>query len=242
MKNHVKRKMQPKLKASGGGMKKKKLKSANTANTLAYVVPPLILVAIFGYCATHPFVPAEKTKVEEVVTTPSKTPTSSAAPTIVKSEPADINNNLPDYQIAASEQNVINAAKVSQSGSSKDCVAANAVNGSTANDGRVAQALAAGGKTWWKAEFAKAEAVNTIVIYGGGSASPVGKLKGGFEVAVQSADGQSYTKRFCEEGFALEGYEAWKLDAPTTVSSITITSLDSKNALVLREVQAIGTK
>ncbi len=220
--------------------KGKKGSAAQTANVLAYSIPPLILAIIFGYCATHTFVPAPKPKVEPAVAS-----TSSSAPTSTSAQPADVNNDLPDYTWAAPQRNFLTSstAKVSQSATGGNYVASYAIDGSKKNDAKVAQSLPANGTAWWKADFINGSTtgtISTLVIYGGGSASPVGKLKGGFEVTVEGTDGQNFTRRFCEEGFALEGYEAWTLDVPTKLRSITITALKSETPLVLREVQAIG--
>ncbi|MFI3244697.1 MAG: hypothetical protein R3Y56_10640 [Akkermansia sp.] len=218
--------------------KGKKASADKTAKALAYSIPPVILLAIFGYCATHTFVPAPKPKAAPVV--------AAASSAHASAEPDDLNNNLPNYTWSAPQSNLLSSssAKVSQSAGGNQYAASYAIDGSTNNDAKVAQSIPSNGQSWWKAEFINGSsrgAIATLVIYGGGSASPVGKLKGGFEVTVEGANGQNYTRRFCEEGFALEGYEAWTLDVPTKLRSITITSLKTDAPLVLREVQAIGT-
>ncbi len=233
-----------KKKSKSSAAKSKGDKQAQLGNVLAYSIPPVILLAIFGYCATHPFVPAPKPKVAAVATASSASSATSQASS--SKEPADLNNGLPNYSWAATQRNFLTStlSKVSQSATGGSYAASNAIDGSLKNDAKVAQSLPANGSAWWKADFINGSttgAISTLVIYGGGSASPVGKLKGGFEVTVEGANGQNYTRRFCEEGFALEGYEAWTLDVPTKLRSVTITSLKADTPLVLREVQAIGT-
>ncbi len=243
------RKKSPSQPSAGGVKKSSKAakssskggKSAQKENILAYSVPPVILLAIFAYCATHPFTPAPKPKAEPVAVVTAASSSTAGA----ESATGDINDNLPDYTWASPQRNLLtpSLAKVSQSADAATYAATNAIDGSTQNNTKVAQALPTDGASWWKADFingASTSAVSTLVIYGGGSASPVGKLKGGFEVTVEGANGQNYTRRFCEEGFALEGYESWTFDVPTKLRTIKITSLKDDAPLVLREVQAIG--
>ncbi len=175
--------------------------------------------------------------------TPSKkTKATTPIPTLVI--PADVNNDLPAYVIPEGQVNVLagGKAQATQSGYAKLFPAKLALDGSVKNDDKLSVAEALGGSTaWWQAELAgNGAAVSSIVIYGGGSASPAGKLLGGFEVVIEDVNGDVLTRKFNEQGFALEGHEEWQLDAPITLKTIRVNALARRTPVTLREVLAIS--
>ncbi len=215
---------------------------------LFYAVPPVILLAIFAYCAknSRPLPAPQPIVVAAASTT---TPTAAKATTNQGAEPADeliippdVNNDLPDYVIPAGQKNLLAGSEATQSGFAKKFPAQQALDGSTKNDAKVAIAEAVGGKpAWWQADLAgSAAAVSSVVIYGGGSANPAGKLLGGFRVELEDAQGEILTRDFHEMGFALEGFEEWKLDAAFNLKTIRVSSLNSRSPIILREVLAVG--
>lgn len=196
--------------------------TTKSPNTLAYIIPPILLAGIFAFCAMNPFTP----QVEETG------PVASAEQT---------------YTWSSDEKNLLTSGTVmvAQSGSEIDFAARNAIDSVVADDELVSCATPDGSPAWWKVDLIKSNAgrlAYSIVIYGGGENSPMGKLAGGFEVQLETADGERFAKRFCEDGFPLEGYEVWDLEYATPLTRILITSLTEDKNLVLREVQAIGPK
>ncbi len=198
-----------------------------------YIVPPLLVAAVFAFCAfvpravfnfRHPFAPkyvaAEKPRVEL----------------------PDPNVSLPEYEMPGGCTNLFRRAdKVTVSAAVKEAPAHNAVNGSCADDAQVAVAQPAGGApAWWQVEMPRAMAGQELVIYGGGSQSPAGKFVGGFSVEVEFEGGETASREFCREGFALEGYETWKLEGGQGVRRVRVSALRPDTPVVLREVQLIG--
>ncbi len=157
---------------------------------------------------------------------------------------SDVNSALAPYAISEGSKNLLaGAKKVSVSAADDACPATNAVDGSCENDANVAVARPAGGENaWWQVEAAagKEYAGDCVVIYGGGTNSPAGKLIGGFRVDVEYADGETDSREFCKPGFALEGHEAWQLGNDSGVRSIRVSALRADTPIVLREVQLIG--
>ncbi len=197
-----------------------------------YIVPPLLLAAVFAFCA---YVPRDwvsfKRPVSKVIAVQQKP----------RVELPDPNATLPAYAIPAGCANLLQGAeKVTVSAAEEAAPALNAVNGSCADDAHVAVARPSGGPAWWQVELPKAAAGQELVIYGGGSKSPAGKLEGGFSVEVTYEGGEVARRSFCREGFALEGHETMKLDEEQKVKSVRITALRPQALIVLREVQLIG--
>ncbi len=198
-----------------------------------YIVPPLLVAALFAFCAyvpravlnfKHPFAPKYVAASKPRVDLP------------------DPNINLPLFAIPSGSENLLKGAqRVSVSAEDKEAPARNAVNGSCEDDANVAVALPAG-KTpaWWQVEIPAGVMGEELVIYGGGSQSPAGKLIGGFSVEIEYSGGQTVSREFCREGFALEGHETWKLDAAQSVRRIRVSALRPDTPIVLREVQLIG--
>ncbi len=215
---------------------------------LFYAVPPVILLLIFFICAKNarPLPVETTTTASGVVVRTEKEKNIAIAealkPTLVI--PADVNNDLPAYEIPAGQQNVLadGKAQASQSGYARKFPAQRSLDGSIQNDDQVSIAEATGGRpAWWQADLAgNGAAVSSIVIYGAGSASPAGKLLGGFEVSLEDVNGEVQTRLFNELGFALEGHEVWKLESPVELKTIRINSLNRRSPIVLREVLAIS--
>lgn len=231
----------------------KKAKAAAAKDPLFFILPSTILAGIFAFCAFNEnpekiaaIAKEEQAAIEAALKPAPKklakieTKVDIEAPLVI---PNDLNNDLACFVIPEGDENVITSeAKLSQSGTNNaDYPAANAIDGNIANDRRLAVARPDSSPAWWMAELAEHKGhVNTIVIYGGASASPEGKLCGGFEVEIQTMEGETLARDFCKQGFALEGHEAWVLPKPVTIKSIKITSLSDKNPIILREVQALG--
>ncbi len=214
---------------------------------LFYAVPPVILLAIFAYCAknSRPLpAPTPIVVAAASTNTAAKTPANKQVSTDPEELviPPDVNNDLPDYVIPAGQKNVLAGSEATQSGFAKKFPAQQALDGSTKNDAKVAIAEAAGGRpAWWQADLAgNGAAVNSVVVYGGGSANPAGKLLGGFRVELEDAQGETLSREFHEMGFALEGYEEWKLDAAFNLKTIRVSALNSRSPIILREVLAVG--
>lgn len=159
-------------------------------------------------------------------------------------EDPDPNADLEPYVPADGMVNLLTADTPARAGAVDEAFPlSNATDGSVENDAGVAVALPTDDKPAW-AEWlpapGSAAAVTTVVIYGGGSQSPAGKLCGGFRVELKLADGSVLKRRFCEAGFALEGYEVWTLPKAADVRSLSISALRNNRPLVLRQVQLIG--
>ncbi len=235
-----------------------------------YVVPPLLLAAVFVFCAHVPGPGSLFSSETDVAVAPPATdaaapgaaPVDAAAPAATATEgqksagagmgvamtpsaPADVNDDLPEFAIPEGMESVAEGAElVSVSASREGMPPDNAVDGSCENDGYVAVALpgADGSSAWWQLDAPQNSSfsANTVVVYGGGSASPAGKLVGGFRVDVTLEDGTVVSRNFCEPGFALEGYEALPLGGDKRVRRVRVTSLRTGTPVVLREVQLIG--
>ncbi len=200
-----------------------------------YVVPPLLVAAVFAFCA---YVPRELLDFKRP----------SAGSALVQAERPkvelpDPNLSLPEFKLPAGCSNLLqNARAVTVSAEVEGAPALHAVNGSCADDDKVA--VAAPGKdkqpAWWQVKLPQGAAAQQLVIYGGGSKSPAGKLVGGFRVEVEYDNSRTQNREFCREGFALEGYETMKLDSGAGVKSIRVTALRPDTPLVLREVQLIS--
>jgi len=234
---------------------KKSVKGRTAKDPLFFIFPPIILACIFAYCAFNEnpeqiaAIAAEKqaliTASLEAIQQPKKI---AKIAKLENKEPAlvipnDLNNDLAYFIIPDGDVNIITStAKLSQSGKDNaNYPASNATDGNIANDRKLAVARPDSGPAWWMAELEEHKGhVNTLVIYGGASASPEGKLSGGFEVEIQTIQGETLARQFCVQGFALEGHETWVLHTPLMLKSIKITSLSNKNPIVLREVQALG--
>ncbi len=207
-----------------------------------YIVPPVLLVLVFAFCA---YVPRAEKKSEPVAAAPQQTvvetPAEPVKEAVVLEDP---NVSLPDFTIPSGMKNLlVGATDVRVSSPGKDAPAANAVDGSCENDVHVAVAMPGSGENaWWQVEVPAGQelAAERLVVYGGGSKSPVGKFLGGFSVEVQYADGGVDAREFCKEGFALEGYETWKLKSSQGVQRVRVTALKPDAPVVLREVQLIG--
>ncbi len=197
-----------------------------------YLVPPVLVAALFAFCAYVPrsvlsfnrgpavkVVSAQKTRVEL----------------------PDPNTSLPGYEMPEGCSNLLRGATaVRVSAAVAESPALNAVNGSSADDANVAVAQPTGNSAaWWQVDMPRAAAGRELVIYGGGSKSPAGKFVGGFSVEVEYEGGEKTMREFCREGFALEGFETMKLNAMENVKRIRVTSLGG-TPVVLREVQLIG--
>ncbi len=197
-----------------------------------YVVPPLLVAAVFAFCA---YVPRELLAFKR----PSGVRVIAAQK--MRVELPDPNTSLPEYEIPAGCANLLQGTQiVTASAEAEGTPASNAVNGSCADDAHVAVAHPADGQAWWQAELAEPAIGQELVIYGGGSKSPAGKFVGGFQVDVVYGGGSTESRSFCKEGFALEGYETWQLDGSQPVQSIRVSALGKDAPVVLREVQLIG--
>ncbi len=205
-----------------------------------YIVPPVLLALVFAFCA---YVPHEVNK-KPVAAAPSQAVEAPSAAVRKEVQLADPNESLPEYSMPSGRKNLlVGATSVSVSAPGKDAPATNAVDGSCENDTHVAVAMpAAGQPAWWQVEAPSGDgfAAERVVIYGGGSKSPAGKLRGGFRVDVLYADGEMEQREFCREGFALEGYESWQLNDSRPVFRVRVTALKPDAPVVLREVQLIG--
>ncbi len=198
-----------------------------------YIVPPLLVAAVFAFCAYVPrnAVNFKRPSGVRIVAAEKK----------ARVEMPDPNASLPDYEMPSGCRNLLEGVTaVNVSAAEAGAPALNAVDGSSANDANVAMARPSGGPAWWQAELPSARVGQAVVIYGGGSQSPAGKLEGGFRVEVEYAGGGKDSREFCREGFALEGYETMKLGGTQGVKRIRVTSLKSDTPIVLREVQLIG--
>ena len=206
---------------------------------LYYIIPPMILLFIFLFCGLKLTQMPDDMPVANDTQRSKSTSTTSPAEVI---KPAlDLNAGLAAYVVPTGQKNLLAGAETSLSAGSANAGAELALNGKTEDKAAPAVANAEGGQAaWWKAELAEPQEVQSIVIYGGGPGNPHGKLYGGFEVTLETAAGLSISRKFCENGYALEGYELWKLPNAVGLKSITITSLNADYPLVLREVQAIG--
>ncbi len=212
---------------------------------LYYLVPPVLLAAIFLFIASNQ---TDKANITAAATPTAKSSSSAPVQSTVAEPPAnvivipaDVNNDHAPYSIPAGSSNILTSdARASQSGYNKSYPAQRAIDGSLANDDQMSIAnYSNNNPAWWQADISSTSSISTIVVYGGGSASTGGKLVGGFRIDIEGADGQRISRSFNEMGFALEGYEAWKLDQPIVISNIRITSLNPSSSLVLREVQAL---
>ncbi len=205
-----------------------------------YIVPPILLAVVFAFCA---YVPRTVKKAEKVVVEKPAVvaPAEPVKPEVVLTDP---NVDLPEYAIPSGMQNVlVGAADVRVSAPGTDTPAKNAVDGSCENDPHVAVAMpAAAENAWWQVELPAGQGVaaERLIIYGGGSESPVGKLKGGFSVEIQFDDGSMEQRQFCKQGFALEGYESWNLSGKPAVQRVRVTALKPDCPVVLREVQLLA--
>ncbi len=195
-----------------------------------YIVPPLLVAALFAFCA---YVPRDVLNFKR---TPRLATTQKA-----RVDLPDPNANLPEYEIPEGCVNLLQGAQaVSVSAELAGASALNAVNGSCADDANVAVAQPSGSPAWWQAELPQASAGQAVVVYGGGSQSPVGKLEGGFSVEVTYEGGETASRDFCSEGFALEGHEVMKLDSTQNVQRIRVSALAPGKSIILREVQLIS--
>ncbi len=214
---------------------------------LFYAVPPLILLLLFAFMKINSQPPsatrataAAPAAVKKPTTPAIAKPTAPAAPVI----PPDVNNDLPAFAIPAGQVNHLadGKAMATQSGFAKKFPAEQSLDGSIQNDAKVSIAEAVGGEpAWWQAELSGNGApVKTVVIYGGGTGNPSGKLLGGFRVELEDVNGETQSRVFHELGFALEGHEAWTLTAPAVLKTIRVSSLNRRSPIILREVLAIG--
>ncbi len=223
-----------------------------------YIVPPVLVAAAFAFCAIVPRglpAPASSARPAAVAggakpaaaakTAPAATVSKSAAKPAVAAAPRDINDGLPEFAIPAGQENVLEGIEsvALSAPKAEDMGAINAVDGSCENDRHVAVAVpGADGEAWWQASAPGGAcwAGDRVVVYGGGSASPVGKMVGGFRVDVTLEDGACMSRDFCEQGFALEGYESWNLGGERRVQGLRVTALQPGQPVVLREVQLLG--
>ncbi len=263
------KKVAPKTKTKRSKGKKRPIAADNAARKekiwigVYYMIPLLMLALVFNYCATgskdstrgdvasnsssRVSKKAGKSVADKGADskagiassdTPRKEVKAVVKPVVI---PKDVNNDLEPYLIAQGSANILASATTTQSGSTKLYSADKAIDGSIENNDSISAAKpAADSPAWWQAELSAPAEVSSVVIYGAGSACSQGKLLGGFEVAITDEAGATQTRRFNEGGYALEGYEAWALEAPIKLKSIKINSLNNKDAIVLREVQAIG--
>ncbi len=211
-----------------------------------YIVPPVLVAAVFAFCALVPngAAPAKPMAATQPVAKPVATVTKPVVEEPKEVLPTDPNATLPPFAIPAGCENVLEGAElVSCSAEDKDCPAINAIDGSCEDDAHVAVVRPAGGEAaWWKIDASEDHSFSgdTLVVYGGGAKSPAGKLEGGFMVVLELKDNRSMSRTFCEPGFALEGYEAWKLGGMQEVAHVRVIALKKDKPLVLREVQLIG--
>ncbi len=233
--------------AAVAASKKENTQGLSQKDRLFYIVPPVILLLIFFFCAKNSRPSRDmgaKAIAANVAQSPTKNKVKAVTPVPTLVIPADVNNDLPAYVIEEGRVNVLagGKAQAAQSGYARRFPAKLAIDGSTKNDDLISVAEAVGGRSaWWQAEVAgNGAAVSSIVIYGGGSASPAGKLLGGFEVIIEDVNGEVQTRKFNEQGFALEGHEEWQLEAPFTLKTIRINSLAKRTPVTLREVLAIS--
>ncbi len=199
-----------------------------------YIVPPLLVAAVFAFCAYVPrsVLDFKRDSGVRVV----------AAAKAARVEMPDPNADLPDYEIPSGCTNLLQGVTaVKSSGELAGAPVLNALDGSCADDANVAVAQPSGSHpAWWQVEVPAGRAGQQLVIYGGGSQSPAGKLVGGFSVDVVYEGGRKDSREFCSDGFALEGYEAMALDSSLPVKRIRVTALTPQTPIVLREVQLIG--
>ncbi len=225
-----------------------------------YIVPPILVVAVFAFCAVvprglpttaaAPATPAAKPAAVASASKPAAKPAAKPAstpadkPVAVATAPKDVNDGLPEFAIPAGQGNLLEGIEsVAVSAPEEGMEAVNAVDGSCENDRYVAVARpAAEGGAWWQASApgGAAWAGDCVVVYGGGSASPAGKMLGGFRVDLTLEDGNIMSRDFCKEGFALEGHESWKLGGTQRVAALRVTALQPGQPVVLREVQLLG--
>ncbi len=228
-----------------------------------YIVPPILVAAVFAFCA---FVPrglptvattsTSKPAAVAASTKPGRLPAKAAkstskpttkpvsSPAVATVAPKDVNDGLPEFAIPAGQENLLEGVEsVAVSAQKDDMLAVNAVDGSCENDRHVAVGTPdARGEAWWQAKAPEGAVWvgDRVVIYGGGSASPAGKMLGGFRVDITLEDGKMMSRDFCKQGFALEGYESWNLDSERRVKALRVTALQSGLPVVLREVQLLG--
>ncbi len=199
-----------------------------------YIVPPILVAAVFAFCA---YVPRSVLDFKR-----SSGVRMIAASKIVRVDMPDPNVGLPDYELPEGCVNLLRgAANVKVSAPVEGAPALNAVDGSCADNDVIAAALPADNESaWWQVELPQGKPGQELVIYGGGSQSSAGKFVGGFSVDVQYDNGETATRSFCLEGFALEGYETMTLSESAKVKRIRVTALEGKAPVVLREVMLIG--
>ncbi len=198
-----------------------------------YIVPPVVVALVFAFCA---YVPREMLRFNR------KHAPKPVVEEQVRVDMPDPNASLPGYDIPEGCVNLLQGAqKVSASSDDAATPARNAVNGSCEDTAEVAVARAAQGSVaWWQVEMEAGKPAQQVIVYGGGSKSPAGKLEGGFCVEVLYDGGEKQTRDFCQDGFALEGYESLKLDRALGVRRVRVIALRPDTPLVLREVQLIG--
>ncbi len=198
-----------------------------------YIVPPLLVAAVFAFCAYVPRSVLDFKRSSGVKLI--------AAAKAARVDMPDPNASLPEYELPTGCANLLQGVgRATVSAALTGAPALNALNGSCADDENVAVAMPADGEAWWQAELPGGKAGQELVIYGGGSQSPAGKFVGGFSVEVEYSSGETKTRSFCTDGFALEGYETMKLDSAESVKRIRVTALKPHTPVVLREVQLIG--
>ncbi len=198
-----------------------------------YIVPPLLVAAVFAFCAYVP-----RSVLDFRLSSGVRVLEAARAPRVDMPDP---NADLPEFDMPAGCANLLaGATGVTVSAELEGAPALNALNGSCADDAEVAVAQPAGGPAWWQVDVPGGVAGQQLVIYGGGSQSPAGKLVGGFRVDVEYEGGEKASRSFCRDGFALEGYESWQLEGSAGVKSIRVTALRPDAPVVLREVQLIG--
>ncbi len=228
-----------------------------------YIVPPVLLAAVFAFCALVPReITAGATTAAPAAVAAASSPGAAVSPApapdaavaggnnataptpVAATAVADLNDGLPEFEIPHGRANLLEGLEsVSASTTQEDMEPINAVDGTCDNDRHVATAMPdAQGSAWWQIDAPKGAPLvgDCVVVYGGGSASPAGKMLGGFRVDVTLADGSVLSRNFCEPGFALEGYEAWKLGGDKSARSLRVTALQSGKPVVLREVLFIG--
>ncbi len=200
-----------------------------------YIVPPLLVAAVFAFCAYVPraLLDFDRGSGVKVI----------GAAKATRVDMPDPNASLPGYELPEGCANLLQGVtSVKVSATAEGAPALNALNGSCADDANVAVAQPVGNKpAWWQVDVPGGKAGQRLVIYGGGAQSPAGKFVGGFNVEVEYAGGEKASRDFCREGFALEGYESMKLNAAEPVRRIRVSALNLNSPVVLREVQLIGT-
>ncbi len=197
-----------------------------------YLVPPLLLAAVFAFCAYVP---------RSVLNFKRDSGVRIVAAQKHRVELPDPNASLPEFAIPAGCTNYLQGAQqVTVSGAVEGASALNAVDGSCADDANIAVANSVQGAAWWQVELPAGVPAQQVVVYGGGSQSPAGKFVGGFNVEVEYEGGETINREFCSEGFALEGHEMMALDGSLQVRRVRVSAMRSGNPVVLREVQLIG--